>query len=1551
MKILNSFASATKWALLALSGLAALGASAINIPSQPLSIQDSAKPMIMLALGRDHRMFYEAYNDASDIDGDGTLDIRFKPAITYLGLFDSKLCYTHSGDNDTATNVDNLFTPVSVAGSLNTCSGQWSGNWLNYVTTSRIDALRVVLYGGMRDSSNSGDTASQTILRRAYIPQDAHSWAKEYHSLATDGYLISSYTPLAQPTATDKRHFFGNLTETRNTNCNTLSNCSNRAPWLSVVTNSNLRVRQWASTERPVLFGSAGGTRKNYTVRVSVCTPLFNTGCKLYPNGNYKPVGLLHDFGENDSALFGMFSGSYDSHLSGGRLRKVMSSFTNEVDANNGVYTATQGIVHNLNSFRIYGFNKNRTDAAYPGAVVANRATNQGESVDWGNPIAEQMYEAIRYLANKSTPTGTFTGVTTIDDFIGLSKPSWDRPYAGQGTSTAQAPYCARSSLLTISDTNISFDSNQLPGVNTNFGAGITTDLSGVHIINNAATSLNVSTVADFISSNEAGIPNSDRFIGQSGATFNAAPSAKSVSSLSSIRGLAPEEPTKAGSYYSASVAHYAKVNDLNSGLQGKQTVDTYAVALASPLPRIEPRLPNGKVMTLVPFGKSIDGCSWGIKSGKGEFQPSNQIVDFYVESIDNDNPDPLLNNNAINGGRYQAKFRINFEDVEQGNDHDMDNITEYTVRANADNTLEVIVQTIYEGTCAAMRTGYVLSGSTADGIYLVVQSQDTVKPYFLNVPPGRLPGYCDTTPVPGDCDRLPYFKKGGPQAPNEFGTTTNAASNAQKSRFVFTPSNTSAATFLKDPLYYAAKWGGFNDANNDGRADLKAEWDLDNDGLPDNYFFVQNPTKMRDSLTKAFRSIVDRPGSSSNLASNATGRVDTDSKVYRASYVAGKWVGDIEAYAVTINGVGNAPVWAASAQLPTWDTRALYLQTNTNTVADMRSTAFTSLTPPLQTALVSEGMYNYLRGNKSNEAINGGSFRTREKLLGDIIHSSPAYDLESNTLYVGSNGGFLHAFDGITGREKFGFMPLSVTSRVKDLAGLAYGTSHQYYVDGETYLGLKFAETNSNYYVYSMLGRGGKGMFSINPGTSGNSPTLLWDYTVPLSTVNTTSTASIAAADPDLGLMLSSPVGTLLNNGKFAGVAGNGYNSVSGKAVLYIFIINTDGSLDSVKKIDTGVGGDNGLSGPAGYDATADGKADFLYAGDLKGNLWKFDVRDANPDNWKLAFSGASAGLPLFKATDAAGNPQPITVPITPVFNAYNGGDPSSNNKVYLFFGTGSYLQVGDNTNLNRQSWYGIIDDDTGLGDGTPVPTNATIRSALTLRQMSSPLNSSAGFTIRYAGGDVANDMAGKRGWYIDFVNPINGERITNPSVFLPQAVKPALQVTSFFPITGDVCVPGGDSYVNIIDPFTGTNLKEDVLLGKPLGGGALIPVGELRNNPAPLTGAEHTDLYPSSRKLSVGIATTPINLGTGSSPSSTDSPWTGLGIVYGATGAAAKSDFNRWNSRVAVKTPTPPKKDCAGTLISIISGSEGIEDSGTRGCEENRLKGRISWREILKD
>ena len=64
----------------------------------PLFLPGAVPPLNMLVMSRDHRMYYEAYNDASDLDGDGTLDIGYKPAeIDYYGYFDSHRCYTYAG--------------------------------------------------------------------------------------------------------------------------------------------------------------------------------------------------------------------------------------------------------------------------------------------------------------------------------------------------------------------------------------------------------------------------------------------------------------------------------------------------------------------------------------------------------------------------------------------------------------------------------------------------------------------------------------------------------------------------------------------------------------------------------------------------------------------------------------------------------------------------------------------------------------------------------------------------------------------------------------------------------------------------------------------------------------------------------------------------------------------------------------------------------------------------------------------------------------------------------------------------------------------------------------------------------------------------------------------------------------------------------------------------------------------------------------------------------------------------------------------------------------
>jgi len=70
------------------SALAAAGDDQIYTAEVP--------PLVMLVMGRNHKLYYEAYNDASDLNGDGGLDVGYNPAIDYYGYFDCHKCYAYN---------------------------------------------------------------------------------------------------------------------------------------------------------------------------------------------------------------------------------------------------------------------------------------------------------------------------------------------------------------------------------------------------------------------------------------------------------------------------------------------------------------------------------------------------------------------------------------------------------------------------------------------------------------------------------------------------------------------------------------------------------------------------------------------------------------------------------------------------------------------------------------------------------------------------------------------------------------------------------------------------------------------------------------------------------------------------------------------------------------------------------------------------------------------------------------------------------------------------------------------------------------------------------------------------------------------------------------------------------------------------------------------------------------------------------------------------------------------------------------------------------------
>jgi len=149
----------------------------------PLGIAGAA-PLVMLNLSRDHQLFYKAYNDFTDLTGDGPPETTYTTTFGYVGYFDSTKCYGYSSSSG-------YFVPkAAVIDTTNHyCnSNLWSGNFLNWATMTRMDEVRKILYGGLR----SQDDAT-TVLERAYLPTDAHSFAKYYNG--SDIGKLTPYSP------------------------------------------------------------------------------------------------------------------------------------------------------------------------------------------------------------------------------------------------------------------------------------------------------------------------------------------------------------------------------------------------------------------------------------------------------------------------------------------------------------------------------------------------------------------------------------------------------------------------------------------------------------------------------------------------------------------------------------------------------------------------------------------------------------------------------------------------------------------------------------------------------------------------------------------------------------------------------------------------------------------------------------------------------------------------------------------------------------------------------------------------------------------------------------------------------------------------------------------------------------------------------------------------------------------------------------------------------------------------------------------------------------
>ena len=1120
----------------------------------PPFIAQSVPPLVMFDVSRDHKLYYQAYNDGVDLDGDGRIDNTYDHSIEYYGYFNPYKCYTHTGGYSS----NDYFTPAATNSDRFCASGEWGGNILNWLTMSRMDVVRKVMYGGQRSQESP-----RVLLNRAYIPQDAHSWGKEYTGKlcgngttytkmciadtgCDTGYTCQdkslSLIGIAAPTAGtpcstapgftkskkmlvvrypnssgiygsdhtsllsafDTTQFYtgftptfisdfndtildpsvdhgndyaqivvaefatggtcskscadknqggdwtfavdgddaveveirkvsdGGILQSKNgnnqlgwyndhgwCNCKTHSNtwtlanntkyrvivrhtevggldgvrlwyktpdssstwqifgqstiidvnapdivtttsgnntctlkndvfrdtgvptavnsttgqgyhlfcnttlasgvpssaAASQTTLLRMITDTKKhRIWEWALKERPVCDDtfedgtSATTNRTDLTVQVEVCKSGVGTlaeknlfeRCRnyggtyssltdSYTGGSWMPIGLFQKYGEynpNDSSgikrvctkamskacntdsdcgiddglcfdksrmYFGAMTTSYTKNTSGGVLRKNPGPVSDEVNMNNGTQQTSENergnLIHSMDRMVVVDFDYGSRSYSNCGWIW-DRPMREGECKMWGNPLAEMVYETLRYFAGKNSPTSDFTYSTTADSGVNLSKPSWGYKKG----STVYKPYelfpaCSQPFILLLSDVNTSYDADKLPGSSYagSFSEDSLTPQLGLgSTLSNGKTLLN--DLMDTISATE-GIDGNQWFIGESGGTTNFICSPKTATNLSSLRGTCPEEPTKQGSYYVAALAYYGKTKFHDA--TGFSPVSTFVVALSSPFSDINIKAGSNNVK-IVPVAKTVSGttskclgyggCTYTTDANgrfnfsgcpSDAFCPTNSLVGLFINDIKYNSSNEII----------YMKFRQNFEDVEQGADHDMDAIATYEICTSAataanygscaslslsGNDFEVLVTSSYASGSADQVLGYIISGTTADGTYLVVRDKDIGS----------------GSPVYG----VPL-----------------------ESKLKFTSSNTSSANSLKDPLWYAAKWGGFTGG---GKPDSTNKWDKDNDGNPDNYFPVSNPLQLDKQLENALLAILARvsSGTAASILNNSEG-------------------------------------------------------------------------------------------------------------------------------------------------------------------------------------------------------------------------------------------------------------------------------------------------------------------------------------------------------------------------------------------------------------------------------------------------------------------------------------------------------------------------------------------------------------------------------------------------------------------------------------------------------------------------------------------------------
>jgi len=448
-----------------------------------------------------------------------------------------------------------------------------------------------------------------------------------------------------------------------------------------------------------------------------------------------------------------------------------------------------------------------------------------------------------------------------------------------------------------------------------------------------------------------------------------------------------------------------------------------------------------------------------------------------------------------------------------------------------------------------------------------------------------------------------------------------------------------------------------------------------------------------------------------------------------------GGWSGSITANAG--NDLYANRLWAAT--IPAAATRAIY---TTDASGNQISFEWNQQDSSKNAWATANGLtaadVNAVRNNPLGDIVNSQLFYvgkprrlSLEPTYRNFANSNTVKNRKS-MVYVGANDGMLHGFDAGQGTptapgsgvERVAYVPRGLLGKLHTNTFANANYAHRYWVDGSPFGGDVQLEANPSPAPVTSPASGASSATGANPEPSaspdlGNWATVLvgtlgaggpgyfvLDVTDP-DNIQVLIDKTVPGEDPYIGNQFGQPVMEMYTSnqpaqitrintqdakGEWAVIMGNGYNSTNGVPVLLVQSLSHTGkplykvqaTCTSAASACISVG--NGLSAPRPMDVDGNGTADIVYAGDLMGNLWKFDISNLDHDQWKVANASDGQPAPMFTAVGPGGAAQPIT--------SAPAVAPHPRGGFMVVFGTGKNLTDADAADARLNSVYGLYDN-----------------------------------------------------------------------------------------------------------------------------------------------------------------------------------------------------------------------------------------------------------------